>query len=361
MMLFYIGQKVIHPEYGAAIVRFIGEVRVGLEFPDGQHGLFKKDAFTSEPKKNERPSTEEATSLPWPQSTFVQGSEDDKHYLGAHWQPFVDDAEIILKKLPEYIASAQMKNAIGLLLKPERALPEEWIQGVTLAWPSSQEGIAITVRVTAERNEIANLYPFTQSGSQHLLKVKKVIQWEDGLTAQINVAFGYADLTFFDSNFVANRGWYEAGRSQEFLLTGFAYSAKPSEIFELPVTHCPDDVAWRNQLAEQDGDEPLQETESLSLKGMALLIPFCAGDLDEYGFRGEILQVKPFSDYIGQNGWRVRVQVVRDVPENLDLDIIITEKVWEGECPPQVGEDIEGILWLQGHLWSTQYMDTDEY
>ncbi|TLD41122.1 MAG: hypothetical protein JETT_2643 [Candidatus Jettenia ecosi] len=34
-----------------------------------------------------------------------------------------------------------------------------------------------------------------------------------------------------------------------------------------------------------------------------------------------------------------------------DLDIIVTEKVWGNKPPPQIGDDIEGTLWLQGYLW----------
>lgn len=33
------------------------------------------------------------------------------------------------------------------------------------------------------------------------------------------------------------------------------------------------------------------------------------------------------------------------------LDILITRRAWTGEAPPQVGQDIEGRLWLQGYLW----------
>jgi hypothetical protein len=37
--------------------------------------------------------------------------------------------------------------------------------------------------------------------------------------------------------------------------------------------------------------------------------------------------------------------------EDHDLDIVITRCAWSGEEQPQVGQDIEGRLWLQGYLW----------
>ena len=222
-MFFAVGQEIVHPEYGKAIVRFVGDDRVGLEFPNGEQGLFKKESFSTKSDKIERQTAGEVLQHPsWPQSTFVGDCEDDEHYPGAHWRPFVDDVAETIKKLPDFLQSASQKNGLGLILKPKRTLPTEWEQGFVLAWPSSQEGIAIGIRIMA----------------------------------------------------------------------------------------------------------------------------------------GNV--VEPFSDFLGQNGWRARVRVLCEVPENFDLDIWVTEKVWAGEHPPQVGEDIEGVLWLQGHLWDTRPINENE-
>ena len=45
--------------------------------------------------------------------------------------------------------------------------------------------------------------------------------------------------------------------------------------------------------------------------------------------------------------------LVRDLilgAPNFDLDIVVTALSWDGEAPPEVGQDIEGSLWLQGYL-----------
>jgi len=36
--------------------------------------------------------------------------------------------------------------------------------------------------------------------------------------------------------------------------------------------------------------------------------------------------------------------------EDFDLDIVVTARAWDGETPPEMGQDIEGSLWLQGYL-----------
>lgn len=57
---------------------------------------------------------------------------------------------------------------------------------------------------------------------------------------------------------------------------------------------------------------------------------------------------------LGQRAWRVRATVLRslETDEDIDLDILVTEKVWGNEMPPMVGGDMEGHLWLQGYLWA---------
>ena len=361
-MSFAIGQKIIHPEHGEAIVHFVGENHVGLEFPGGQQALFKKEDLDRPPINCNEADSEDASLLPWPQSTFEMEGEGEcfEHYPGSHWSPFADDVAEIMKRLPELLKKASEKTTLGLLLKPERELPEDWEKGVVLAWPSAQNGIAMAIRITPVQNELIGIFPFIQHGSQHSLTVEKVRIWEDGLTAQIEALWCNVPLTFFDIDFVTNRGWYESGHVQEFLLTGFAYNAQPSEIFELPITHDADFVAWQNQLAEEKDTEIVQKTETLRLKGMAMLLPLSDGDSDEYSFRGETIAVERFTDFLEQDGWFVRVRVIKETSDNLDLNICITEKVWEGKTPPQIGNDIEGSIWLQGHLWSTKPICNEE-
>jgi hypothetical protein len=57
---------------------------------------------------------------------------------------------------------------------------------------------------------------------------------------------------------------------------------------------------------------------------------------------------------LGQEAWRVRITVIRCDDQDMDLDVFITQRVWQGKQPPEVGADVEGHLWLQGRLWSVE-------
>ena len=64
--------------------------------------------------------------------------------------------------------------------------------------------------------------------------------------------------------------------------------------------------------------------------------------------------VRSTGDILGQDAWLVRATVMRLSDyrsEDVDLDILITRKAWEGSEPPRVDQDIEVRLWLQVHLW----------
>ena len=105
-------------------------------------------------------------------------------------------------------------------------------------------------------------------------------------------------------------------------------------------------------LVDKDG-EPLPEMSSmLSLRGVAMFMQVDGWDADDYSFRGSVKSVREVQgEILGQEGWFVRVTVLRFSDSDFDLDILITRRAWQGETPPVVGQDIEGRLWLQGYLW----------
>lgn len=347
-----VGQHIVHTKYGAATVRYVGQDYVGLEFPDGRNALLRRDSFQEPFPEKIVERVEPVENLSWPHSTFVDEDETAQHFPGAHWEPFIEDVGDIVKRLPEIVPAAGLKTAYGDLLKSPRNPHENWQEGFTLAWPSPQMGLAIGIRAGSQANELVGLYPFVLEGAQHTLCLRRVIVWKDGITAQIEADLGDAMIAFFDIDFPANRCWYEVDALQDFILTGIAYGANRAEILEMTFTLNPEQVAWERLLAERRGEEPPETPSTLSLRGMAMLLHLENGDIDEYSFRGTIRRVAPFEDFLGQDGWRVRVTILRMEGRDIDLDIHITRKVWGGDAAPKEGEDIEGTIWLQGRLWS---------
>lgn len=345
-----VGSRVEHALHGSGSVTFVGTDYVGIAFDNAGEALIRRDTL-----ENEAPATSPAVEpgrdeLPWPESTFVPEDEDARHFLGSHWDPFVEDSKDIVKRLPEMLPDALLQTGYGADRKPSRTVPDDWPKGFQLVWPLRTHGLALILRPEAEANMIVSMFPFFATGSQHTLTLQEVSVWEGGLEAQITAGWGEGEVTFFDTQYVINRNWYEAGKDYDFILSGMAYHAGPAEQHEWKINRHPDQVAWMNQ-RRYEGEDPCDTTCMVNLDGAAIFLPVSDWDVDDYSFHAPIKSVTGFDDWLGQDGWRVRATVMRFDNEDADLDILITRRAWSGDAPPQVGQNIEGRLWLQGYLW----------
>lgn len=351
-----IGSRVEHPDRGAGVVTFVGVDYLGVRFDDAGEALVRRDSFTvgndgqrAQSDSGHGPAI--VTDREWPASTFVATAPDADHFMGSHWAPFADDAAEIIKRLPEMFAAATVQEGYGSLIPADRQAPDDWIKGAALSWPPlPARALSIIVAAREQQAEIVSLFPFYGEGSEARLSLRVVHVWESGLEAQIEASWGDASITFFDTRFVVDRLHYAAGRDYDFILVGIAYSAAVAQKHEWQIEQNAEVVEWLNRHRGND-EEPRQRTMTVSMDGAAALLPVEGWDVDDYSFHSTVKSVHPFSDWLGQDGWRVRATVMRDGDRDLDLDIVITRRVWASSEPPRVGQDIEGRLWTQGHLW----------
>lgn len=338
-----VGAKVQHPEYGSGDVVFVGQDYVGLSF-GGSEVLMKWEAFELGMAEKAASLQVDAEPMVWPEDTFVPDSEEKHHFLGSHWDCFTDKSVEIIGELPDMLnAAVPFGNPLN------EGLPEGWPIGLLLAWPNPARGVVIVLRVATDALQVVSLFPNVAAGSSEALQLHEVKVWEGGLEAQISASWKGAEISFFDTGFVNNRIQYRTGQTYEFKLAAIAYQAGPAESKEYEITRNPDEVAWMNRNLK-DGEEPHEATYKLRLDGAALLLPISDWDIDDYRFQAPMKSVEAFSDFLGQDGWRVRATVMRPNDEDADLDIWITKHVWKGDSAPEVGQDISGSLWLQGAL-----------
>ena len=352
-----VGSRIDHPAHGTGTVTFVGADYVGVAFDESGEALIRRSALKGDITDLALVSEEILReSLPWPASTFVPDTADAQHYMGSHWWPFTEDAQELVARLPALLREALPHFGYGAIerhVRKGRQLPKEWPQGFQLAWPIRMQGLSLIMRIAQDGNWFTSMFPFTSHGVQTALVLREVRVWERGLEAQIEASWGSAEVTFFDSQYAINRAQYEAGRTYDFILAGIAYSARPATRMEWRVNQHPDVVAWMNR--RRGPGEPTYETSvTVSTEGAVMLIPSEGRDRDDYSFRASVKSVEPFKqEWLGQHGWRVRAIAMRVDAHDADLDIFITRRAWEDDVPPRVGQEIEGVLWLQGHLWQS--------
>ncbi len=342
-----VGSRFRHDEYGEGTVTYVGEDYFSVSFDGGGRILLRLEAFGQQVREENSPVQ---ATIPWPQSTFIHEEEEGQHFLGSHWDPFVDDRAEIFGRLPEIMPEALVATGFAESRRPARREPDEWPAGFILNWPLRIQGLSMVIRVDDEANNMVSIFPFYATGSQHTLIVKSVKVWESGLEAQITAAWGETEVSFFDTSFPINRIWYERNETFDFILTGIAYNVRPAANKEISFRQHPEVVEWVNR--ELVPEEPLTDSEFvISMEGASVFLPVEGWDIDEYRFHAPVKEVSEFSDWLGQDGWKVRATVMRFDEVDADLDILITRRAWHGDDPPRVGEDIEGRLWLQGYLW----------
>jgi|WetSurMetagenome_2_1015567.scaffolds.fasta_scaffold00086_7 hypothetical protein len=351
MQAFYVGQNLSHPKHGPCSVTFVGKDYVGVMLDNEQAVLLKKESFFEAPVPEEQEEEPEKKPHTWPESTFVfESGDNERHALGSHWDAFFEDNTAMLKQMPAIIERSS-RWVGGHEKEFPRAHPEGWTIGLMLAWPNHRQGLISVISVRKEGNLISSVFPFVSEGRQYHIPVNQVIVWESGVEAQIETKIAGMPVTFFDIAFVKNRLWYEAGVRYEFILTGIAYHAQPSELMEIPDCSSPDVIEWQNMLAREHGLPLMERTETLSMRGMSMFMTADGMDADDYVFRSQIKTVRNIDgNVLGQAGWFITVKIRTFNSYDFDLAILITERAWQSDVPPAVGQDIEGRLWLQGYM-----------
>lgn len=290
----------------------------------------------------------------WPVSTFFHELENKEHSFQNRWDSFVENQSEILNKLPELYNEAIAGTGFGVFYASPIKEPTDWQIGFQRNYPNQNCGLSVLCAIKADGNYVANYFPFHSSGTQLNLKLQRVDVWNTGLEAQITASWGDAKIKFFDTRFIHDRAWYVADRSYEFILTGIVYFANLSKLGDVKFKHSPEVVA---KLKELTADNPEFEgmSDELSFSDLAIFLPIEGFDTDDYQFHAPIKSIKSIDDFLGQKCWEAVVTVMRNIVRGIDdadLKIIITERAWHCDEPPQVGQYIEGALWLQGYLWN---------
>ena len=292
----------------------------------------------------------------WPGDTFTfEEGEDDLHAMGAHWKPF-GGLEPWIRRLPEILADGFPKRRFedpSGKLHPRVEPPHspQWPIGIVVVRPEEAKGIGTVHSIHDERKELnlESLFPFFADGSRHGVILGQVCVWKNGCEAHVIGTLGEAEIVFYDTAYLPNRAWYKTGLEYHFTLTGIAYSARPAPSEPFTIRQDPEVAAWLARLRREQGEEVLPDLEpTFSMQGMASLLPIEEWDRDDYTFRGPVLSVRDV-EVLDEPAWLLEVTVLR-FSEDVNLNILLTRRAWEGEVSPQVGEDIEGRLWLQGYL-----------
>jgi len=269
---------------------------------------------------------------------------------GNRWEVFNDNVEeLISEYLPIVVQDGKLLGQLkrGNLHGCIKTEPE----GAILTWPNHEVGAMAIIGNNDDGHFLASSFPFFGGIAQRLI-INNLRVWPGRLEAEIESRTTEdMELTFFDTRYLLNRLNYRPGETSSFQLAGLAYKfeyIKPEPIF---ITN-PDTIKrMRSISAEDDAEKNSLEPIRVETTGMAALMP--TKWTSEYEFRGPVKQVDELSPLLDNRLWRIVVTVARPEDREIDIPIYATERVIKGWIP-RVGDDCQGVLWLQGHCVEQQ-------
>ena len=106
-------------------VTFIGTDYLGIAFNGGGEALFRRDSLAKNAPTVLEPMEPARETPLWPASTFILKGKDARHFLGSHWDPFVENLKDLLGRLPEILPNALVQTGYGESRQPARSVPDD--------------------------------------------------------------------------------------------------------------------------------------------------------------------------------------------------------------------------------------------
>lgn len=272
--------------------------------------------------------------------------EDDKeHFVGSHLDPFFDDIQKdVLSKLDRHISHGEIISGY----ENNKIKPKDNDLGYILKYPVNNifNYLGVILGKVDEEIELISTFPFFDKGKIYTAKINKIYIWDNKYEAQINIDISCSSLNFYDPYYAINKKWYYENLLYNFQILGIAYQACYRKEEEIEI-----EIDEDNVIAFEGSK--IGDIKTLSLRQMSSFI-HTDEERDIYCFSGVIEKIEEIEIEMNrQKAWICSVIVIKDVSEengNFELDILITSKIWNENNPPKKGDDIEGIVWIQGTL-----------
>ncbi|NCB39609.1 MAG: hypothetical protein EOM80_12675 [Erysipelotrichia bacterium] len=245
---------------------------------------------------------------------------------------FYEDTEKLFDSLTDVITGSQLAMTYASVRQKGKILnvagePE----GYLLQWPDNRCGLSSIVRSESAgmHNSVIAVFPFVNEGVRFFGRLRETRLFANRLEAQLVVDFGEEEelaLTFYDVHYLSNRSIYRKNGRYDFVLRGLAYFIENSAS-----VNCGESV-----------EGALFPREDLGF--------------DHYEIQGLIKKIEIIdAELYGQKAqkiWQIRLAfAVFPSGEDVELDIFVSEKVMKKSCALKTGENIQAVIWLQGHLW----------
>lgn len=199
-------------------------------------------------------------------------------------------------------------------------------------------------------------YPVALDGAPLPVTVRRITPWTHGLEGWVeaDVIGAGMPIHFFDNLFYAGAAHLQPGQQAEFVLAGLAYVLKPIEQQFIEVG---EGALWEmerdQRLANGASPEEAAQPVRIHMAGAAIFWQLGNSEEspDDAQFQGTIEAIDSF-EHDSQRAYRLELLLGRTDGE-FRLPVFAAAKVLQGYVP-RLGEDVQGVLWLQGYRVGAQ-------
>jgi hypothetical protein len=205
-------------------------------------------------------------------------------------------------------------------------------------------------------------YPVALDGVVQTVTINRIDPWEYGIEGWIHAkAADAASVSFFDTMFFAGSDQLTPGQQVDVSFSGLAYWLRPIqmrsfEIKEGPMWEIERERRLKNGETEKEASRPVE----IHMTGASIFLPRGGDEIpDDAQFQGVIEALDSF-EHDGQRIYRMEMVVMRPDDGEFRIAVFASEHVLDGYVP-QLGEDVEGILWLQGRIIDSASTETPRH
>ncbi len=280
------------------------------------------------------------------QKNILEPEEHRTHFegLGNQWAVLVGNPKALM---PQIVGTIIHSGGTRSCWQRKDAAKET----VLMAWPQDQPVRAAAIMQGEPEGDLKPVtsMPFLE-GFPNTLEVDSAVVWKSGVEANVSACIleGKKPLWFYDPLYFRDKEDLTPGVSHTFLIAGLAFGVRKALIDEMTITQGPAYEAHAAKWLMDNPDKGRLDVPALkiNLAGKQVVMPgrhYC-----EYEVRSTILEIQEcMLD-------KLEITMLRldfPMPDREPLRIMLyVPKTLLKDYEPQVGDDIDAYLWLQGRV-----------
>ncbi|MDT8391867.1 MAG: hypothetical protein RRC34_15300 [Lentisphaeria bacterium] len=276
---------------------------------------------------------------------------------GDHWDAALGDVEKAMEQLPR--VTTEEAEVVGYRDYDSDPFGKELPhKAFAMAFPKGKELqlMVLGAQETVDAKELSvwSFYPSLPLGTPVPLEILDVLEWQNGIEAQIVAATEWgAMIGFFDPTYFLRRGLYRIGRTYDIRLAGLAYCLGRTTLGTKRITEGKL-LEWHRELMLEENPDLTPGDITYVDVDMRGLVSMIAKDkvVDDIEFHGPATVIERVS-LDGIPFLRYDVLMLRgslaesDAPPEYSIPVFARADLLNGD-PPNVGDPVEGVMWLQG-------------